>query len=276
MQQLQPMGGQMATLTKIQFTGGEAEFSEENITEARNLERQLSTVLKLSVLTVAQILCEVHRKKYFLIDNEKLVAGADGEFQTPDTERAAFEQWARRRGLGHTYSHLMKWIKIAELYDEHQQFFNSIEELPTKGKLLTLAQHRDHPQILRLLEASVGTPVDWRATVNEVLKGQDPDEAQEVAEEEVKEIRERVAAHRTPLNQRLRWESEEFRKWVRSQPCILTGTQDFQQVDPAHIYSRGAGADDFRNVVPLRNDLHSLAHHRGWSSLLDRYGKDET
>ena len=147
--------------------------------------------------------------------------------------------------------------------------------MPTRDRLILLAQNMSHPEMPRLLEASVGTPVDWRATINEVLQDQDPDEAQEKAEQEVKEIRERIAAHQTPLNQRIRWESEEFRKWVRSQPCILTGTQDFQQVDPAHIYSRGAGADDFRNVVPLRNDLHKFSHGRGWSALLERYGKDE-
>ncbi len=84
-----------------------------------------------------------------------------------------------------------------------------------------------------------------------------------------------IEINRTLLKDRPRWKSEEFLRWVRSQPCILTGTQDFQQVDPAHISSRGAGADDFRNVVPLRNDLHRLSHHRGWRSLLDRYGKDE-
>ncbi len=197
MEQVETMGGRTATLTRIRFTGGEAKFSEEDIESARELEQKLYGLLKFGTFALAQILREVHRKKYFLIDNDKLVAGSDGEFQTPDTEKTAFEKWAKQQGLAHTYSTLMKLIKVADLYDSYRDSFDSLEEFPTKDRLIFLAQHQDHPELPRLMEASTGTPTDWRATVNEVVKGQAPDEAQEAAEQEVKEIRERIAAHRS-------------------------------------------------------------------------------
>ncbi len=194
MHQLEIQGGRTATLTRVRFTGGVMVFSEDHTRYLRELEERLMMVLKLSIFTVAQILREVHKQKLYLIDNDNLGPAADGEYQTPDTEKVAFEKWAKRRGLGHTYSYLMKWIKVGELYDDQQQFFDSREELPTRERLIFLAQHRDHPEMPRLLEASVGTPVDWKATVNEVIEQKEPDQAQEEAEAEVKQIRERIAA----------------------------------------------------------------------------------
>lgn len=129
MQQLQPIGDSSVTPTKIRFTGGEAVFSKEDLLEARDLENKLSRVLKLAVFALGKILRAVHQRKYYLIDNENLVPQVGSEFHTPDTEKTAFEKWAKGRGLGHRYSYLMRLIKIADLYDQHQEFFDSQEEV---------------------------------------------------------------------------------------------------------------------------------------------------
>ena len=128
----------------------------------------------------------------------------------------------------------------------------------------------------RLLEASTGTALDWRAIVKEVVDGAGEDEAQEEAEKEVRRISEKIREREVLVHPpgRPRWESEKFRRWVRHQPCVLTGTLNHKEVDPAHIRPRGSGHDDYRNVVPLRNDLHRLSHEKGWDEALAGHGRD--
>lgn len=142
--------------------------------------------------------------------------------------------------------------------------------------MIYLAQHRENPRLTESIEASVGTPENWRATCKEIIDGKDPDQAQDEAANEVRRIHEKILEeeHRTPIDRRTKWESQRFRRWVRHQPCIFTGTQDHQRVDPAHIRSKGSGFDDFRNVVPVRNDLHRLSHDQGWWHILQQHSKD--
>jgi hypothetical protein len=264
------------TLTTIQFTGGEVAFTEADLRASHKLHNTLVGVLKISIFYLAQILCEIHQKKYFLISNENLTGNNRGQMQTPDTEKVAFEKWARRMGLGHRYSYLMRLIKIADLYDDHSTLFETLDEVPSREKLIFLAQHRGHAKVPELIEAATGTPENWRAAKAEIIGGKDPDEAHEEAAKEVRRIHKKILEreHRTPIDRRPKWRSQDFRRWVRHQPCIFTGTRDHRQVDPAHIHSTGAGYDDYRNVLPLRNDLHRRSHDHGWSSLLEAYDKD--
>ncbi len=68
-----------------------------------------------------------------------------------------------------------------------------------------------------------------------------------------------------------RWESEYFRKWVATQPCVITGKATFGEIHAAHITSRGAGGDDFLNVIPLHHEIHRFQHDQGWDKVYGRY-----
>lgn len=61
---------------------------------------------------------------------------------------------------------------------------------------------------------------------------------------------------------------EEFRAWVREQPCCVTGLRTGMltclpvvgwtkvRVDPAHVRARSLGGPDAANIVPLVRHLH--------------------
>lgn len=128
MQELQTVGGGSTTLTKVRYTGGEAVFSEDDLEEYGELHDTLTQVLKISTFHVAVLLREVHRRKFYLIANDNLSVSGEDEQSTPDTEKAAFEKWAKRMGLSHTYSYLMKLIKVADLYDDHGDVIDAMED----------------------------------------------------------------------------------------------------------------------------------------------------
>lgn len=52
---------------------------------------------------------------------------------------------------------------------------------------------------------------------------------------------------------------EDFRAWVRTRPCCVTGLLG---VHAAHVKSRGAGGADRENMVPLTPALHRELDHR--------------
>jgi hypothetical protein len=80
-----------------------------------------------------------------------------------------------------------------------------------------------------------------------------------------------------------------YREWIRTLPCTLLGRKrsmfvSFPQgdcieyvgehhrcapgdvIDPAHVKSRGAGADDVGQIVPLCHTEHSRQHQHGIKS----------
>ena len=58
--------------------------------------------------------------------------------------------------------------------------------------------------------------------------------------------------------------------WIRLQPCFICG----DVAEPAHVRSRGAGGDDFANVVPLSHTLHMQLHTVGIRTFERRYKTD--
>ena len=62
---------------------------------------------------------------------------------------------------------------------------------------------------------------------------------------------------------------EDFRAWVRTQPCCVTGLLG---VHAAHVRSRGAGGADRENLVPLVPELHrELDHQLGRDDFEKKY-----
>ena len=115
---------------------------------------------------------------------------------------------------------------------------------------------------------------EWEAEKAELFEGLDETAAQEKAERIILQRIERIRARSTTGG--TRWESPYFRRWVATQPCVITGKSQFGEIHSAHIKSRGSGGEDFLNVVPLHHEVHRLQHDQGWEWVFDRYRLTET
>lgn len=63
----------------------------------------------------------------------------------------------------------------------------------------------------------------------------------------------------------------DYLKWVRTQPCIITGHRG-RDVDPCHIGTLGRGiksSDD--EALPMRHELHRRAHDQGEMSFFRKH-----
>lgn len=77
-----------------------------------------------------------------------------------------------------------------------------------------------------------------------------------------------------------------FIRWVRRQPCIITGLRTgsiwkdtrsrrrIARIHPCHIESRGAGGYDRGNVVSMQAWLHREQHRIGILTFQAKYGID--
>ena len=69
----------------------------------------------------------------------------------------------------------------------------------------------------------------------------------------------------------------QYLKWLRDQPCLITGwrAQEHLAIDPAHIGTSGTGIKSPDNhAIPLRHDLHEISHRIGFGNLLKQYAPD--
>ncbi len=58
----------------------------------------------------------------------------------------------------------------------------------------------------------------------------------------------------------------EYLAWIRTLPCVMTGTHP---VDPAHLITVGSGGSDF-TAIPLRHDLHMEQHACGFFTFMEK------
>ena len=76
----------------------------------------------------------------------------------------------------------------------------------------------------------------------------------------------------------------EYKAFIKTLPCVLLGrpltsgafvfrqTHDCREaIDPMHVKSRGAGADDFRQLVPCCHTEHARSHTEGIKSWAARW-----
>lgn len=64
----------------------------------------------------------------------------------------------------------------------------------------------------------------------------------------------------------------EYAEWIRSLPCALTGKLNSKlephqcegPIEATHVRSRGAGGDDYGNLLPLDHRAHQDQHRAGF------------
>ena len=168
-------------------------------------------------------------------------------------------------------------IRIYEnLYQSFPDIFQSwLQEdgvLPDVKRLdfLALKDRWTHPKAAQLLESAKYLDArEWEAEKAELLEGLDENAAQEKAETIILQRLEKVRAQSATGG--TRWFSDYFKKWVATQPCVITGKFKFGEIHAAHIKSRGSGGDDFLNVIPLHHEVHRLQHDQGWDKVFEKF-----
>lgn len=71
--------------------------------------------------------------------------------------------------------------------------------------------------------------------------------------------------------------ADEFLEWIRLHSCCVCGSpgvlheDGMWRNDPSHIKSRGAGGEDFGNVVPKCRFCHSRYHSMGRKKFQEKH-----
>jgi len=76
---------------------------------------------------------------------------------------------------------------------------------------------------------------------------------------------------------RMAVDDPKYLKWLRTQPCILTGDEgtEYLSVVPMHIGTHGKGKKTDDEALPCRADLHTGGHQTGEISMLRREAPDD-
>ena len=262
---------------KILYADGQISISEEKIAELLKLEKAVITCRFNELVESGYFLSEIRKKKSFFYFLETgLHPTQDGNYIAEQTEEVGFIQYCRDR-LKMSKTDVYRRLRIYEhLYLNFPLVFQRWAEsdgvLPDVKRLdfLALKGRWQHPQAEQLLEsAKILDSREWEAEKAQLLEGLDETEAQEKAEIIILQRIEKIRARSTTGG--TRWESEYFRKWVATQPCVITGKSTSGEIHAAHITSRGAGGDDFLNVIPLHHEIHRFQHDQGWDKVYGRY-----
>ena len=77
----------------------------------------------------------------------------------------------------------------------------------------------------------------------------------------------------SPTNAQGRWESEEYRAFIREKPCSGHGSDcPARRREVMHLVSRGSRGSDFCNAVPACRECHRFQHQKGWTAFEENYG----
>ena len=262
---------------KIFYPDGETTISERKIKELLELEKALIRCRFTEVIESGYFLSEIRKKKSFFYFLETGIHPAKGgNYVAEQTEEIGFIQYCRDR-LKMSKTDVYRRIRIYEhLYLNFSHVFerwiDSDGVLPDIKRLdfLSLKDRWQHAEAEQLLEsAKYLDSREWEAEKAELLEGLEEAAAQEKAEKIILQRIEKARSRSTTGG--TRWESEYFRKWVATQPCVITGKSTFGEIHAAHITSRGAGGDDFLNVIPLHHEIHRFQHDQGWDKVYGRY-----
>jgi hypothetical protein len=66
----------------------------------------------------------------------------------------------------------------------------------------------------------------------------------------------------------------DYQKWIRTLPCAITGCLYRQEIECAHVKTRGSGGDDRKNCLPLCVRHHRFQHDIGIKSFQEFYHID--
>ncbi len=267
---------------KILYADGQISISEEKIAELLKLEKAVITCRFNELVESGYFLSEIRKKRSFFYFLETgLHPTQDGNYVAEQTEEVGFIQYCRDR-LKMSKTDVYRRLRIYEhLYLNFPLVFQRWAEsdgvLPDVKRLdfLALKGRWQHPQAEQLLEsAKTLDSKEWEAEKAQLLEGLDETEAQEKAERIILQRIEKIRTQSTTGG--TRWESPYFRRWVSTQPCVITGKSKFGEIHSAHIKTRGSGGEDFLNVVPLYHEVHRLQHDQGWERVFDRYQLTES
>ena len=271
--------------TTIIYPGGEIFINERKIQKLLNLEQALIQSRQSELIESGYFLSEIRKSRvYFYFLETGLRPARDGStYIVEQAEEIGFIQYCQycRERLKMSKTDVYRRIRIHEnLYENYTHVFQKwLREdgvLPDIKRLdfLALRERWTHPEAERLLESAKRLDArEWEAEKAELLEGLNEEAAQEKAEKLVLHRLQKARAQSATGG--TRWQSKFFRRWVATQPCAVTGKSKFGEVHPAHIKSRGSGADDFLNIVPLHHSVHRLQHDKGWGAVFEQFGLSE-
>jgi hypothetical protein len=255
---------------KFTYRGGAIELSDSDFDEARLMEQQLFKMRQIEVIKSGELLLQIRDRKLYLYLNQDFMEG-DSTDHDADT---SFHLWCERR-LGMSKSDAYRRINIYRyLYLNHEGIFDEFEKLPDIKRLdyLSSRSRWEHPKIEEILIASGDLDnKEWRATVKIEFGGMGESEAVEAVERDLRRIRQHIAQREHVVKSK-RFDSPRFRKFVCTFPCAVTGEYKVGAMEPAHLKSKGAGGDDFCNIVPLMHEVHRYQHDHGWDAFEREYG----
>jgi len=255
---------------KFSYRGGAIELSNDDLEEARAMEQTLFKLRQIEVIKSGEILLEIKDRKLYLYLNQDFMEG-DSTDHDADT---SFHLWCERR-LGMSKSDAYRRINIyRHLYSYHNDIFDAFDKLPDIKRLdyLSSRERWKHPRIEEILQLSSDLDnKEWRATVKIEFGGMGELEAIAQVERDLERIRSHIA-EREHTVKTVRYDSRRFRKFICTFPCAVTGEYQVGAIEPAHLKSKGAGGDDFCNIVPLHHNVHVYQHAHGWEAFEREYG----
>jgi len=258
---------------KLRYLGGEVPLNEELMHKAKDCQqRLLESQGRAAAIYLEQgaLLCLVRDEGLALYLQEDYETAGD-DWCVTITKSDALWKWAWIQFAWSRSSVERRMIIYENLYQRYTEMFDKwlATGLPDTKRLEYIARKERYlaPEARELLEAAKLPARDWEVVRRTVIAGEDPVLVE--FEEALRQNQRIAAAQRRAIPDLVPWSSKDYRRWIRTHRCILTGGV----AEACHLFAKGmgSGGQDFCNIVPLCHDVHVRQHANGWEPILHMY-----